>query len=68
MFRAHQSTSSLNFCGPVIEKDGKVYPRVYGSNRIVAGGAAVDDAWLNVETATRLERAVTRADDEPLFD
>ena len=60
------SIGSLNFCGPVIEKDGKVYPRVYGSNRVIAGGAAVDDAWLNVETVTRFERAATRADDEPL--
>jgi hypothetical protein len=60
--------NSLNFAGPVIEKDGKVYPRTYGSNRIIAGGAAADDAWLNVETVTRFERAVTRADDEPLFE
>jgi hypothetical protein len=62
------SIGSLNFCGPVVEKDGKVYPRVYGSNRIIAGGAAVDDAWLSIETVTRFERAVTRADDEPFFD
>jgi hypothetical protein len=61
------SIGSLNFCGPVVEKDGRVYPRVYSSNRIIAGGAAVDDAWLSVETATRFERAVTRADDEPLL-
>ena len=62
------SLGSLNFCGPVIEKDGKVYPRVYGSNRIIAGGASVDDAWLNVETVTRFDRATTRADDDnPLF-
>jgi hypothetical protein len=62
------SIRSLNFCGPVIEKDGKVYPRAYGSNRIVAGGAAADDNWLSVETVTRFERAVTRADDiKPLF-
>jgi hypothetical protein len=61
------SIGSLNFCGPVIEKDGKVYPRAYGSNRIIAGGTAADDAWLNVETVTRFELAVTRADDEPPF-
>ena len=61
------SLGSLNFCGPVIEKDGKVYPRVYGSNRIIAGGASVDDAWLNVETVTRFDRAITRADDESIF-
>jgi hypothetical protein len=59
------SIGSLNFCGPVIEKGGKVYPRAYGSNRIIAGGAAADDAWLNVETVTRFERAV--AHDEPLI-
>ena len=62
------SVRSLNFCGPVIEKDGKVWPRAYGSNRIITGGAAVDGDWLNVETVTRFERAVTRAEDELLFD
>jgi hypothetical protein len=62
------SIGSPNFAGPVIEKAGKIYPRAYGSNRITAGGAAADDAWLNGETVTRFERAATRADDEPLFE
>ena len=62
------SIGSPNFAGPVIEKDGKIWPRACGSSRIIAGGAAVDDAWLSVETVTRFERAVTRADDEPLFE
>ena len=55
----------MNLCGPVIEKDGKLWPRAYGSNRIISGGTAVDNNWI--DAVTKLDRMGNRADDEPPF-